>query len=157
SLIIWDTHPQAEQLTLHEDRPVNQWPDSGLIVAETKDGTIKILDPITGVSWLYIYGHKGGCGHAYAELGCAISPDGSFIVSASSDGVKIWDTATGALRLTWQGEEEFFTFRGVPFEVLDCTISPDGKFVVSTSSDGELKIWDVLRNNCVATFFSNEN
>ena len=36
--------------------------------------------------------------------GCAVSPDGTWIVSASDDGtLKIWDAATGAERATFSG------------------------------------------------------
>ena len=37
-------------------------------------------------------------------MGCAVSPDGTWIVSASADHtLKIWDAATGAERATLSG------------------------------------------------------
>ena len=59
-----------------------------------------------------------GAGHAYAVFGCAISPDGSWIVSASADHtLKTWDTATG---------REGHTLTGHTAQVRGCAISPDG-------------------------------
>jgi WD40 repeat protein len=64
---------------------------------------------------------------------CAISPDCSFIVSASSDRtLKIWDAA-GRERATPTGHSD---------TVLACAISPDCSFIVSASDDRTLKVWD---------------
>jgi nucleoside phosphorylase len=74
-------------------------------------------------------------GHTDRVNDCAISPDGRFIASASSDHtLKIWDTATGA---------EYFSLTGHKGVVNNCAISPDGRFVVSASADGTLKLWDL--------------
>jgi hypothetical protein len=73
-------------------------------------------------------------GHTGTVRACAISPDSSFIVSASNDDtLKIWDAATGKERLTLTGHTD---------EVPACAISPDSSFVVSASGDNTLKIWD---------------
>ena len=43
-------------------------------------------------------------GHTYWVNGCAVSPDGAFIVSASEDNtLKVWDARSGEARLTLQG------------------------------------------------------
>jgi len=68
----------------------------------------------------------------------AVSPDGTWIVSASGDGhtLKIWDVATGAERATLTGHTH---------AVWACAVSPDGTWIVSGSgehSGGTLKIWD---------------
>lgn len=66
---------------------------------------------------------------------CAVSPDGSFIVSGNADGsVKIWDTSTGEERATLTGHRD---------GVMGCAIGPDGSLIVSASLDGTLKVWEV--------------
>ena len=67
-------------------------------------------------------------------IGCAVSPDGTWIVSASEDKtLKIWDAATGAERATLTGHTDV---------VNGCAVSPDGTWIVSASGDHTLKIWD---------------
>src|SRR6266566_1544811 len=73
-------------------------------------------------------------GHTSYVWGCAFSPSGSFIVSASSDHtIKIWNTRTGKERLTLRGHTN---------KVTGCAISPVGDFIVSASEDDTLKVWD---------------
>src|SRR5207302_314128 len=72
--------------------------------------------------------------HRDGVAGCAVSPDGRFIVSASYDStLKVWDAATGAERFT------LFSYTGA---VMGCAVSPDGRFIVSACLDGTLKVWD---------------
>ncbi len=73
-------------------------------------------------------------GHTSLVTGCAVSPDGRFIISASTDGtLKMWDAATGAERRTLTGHTN---------AVKGCAVSPDGRWIISASSDGTLKVWD---------------
>ncbi|MFL5586239.1 MAG: TIR domain-containing protein [Ktedonobacteraceae bacterium] len=73
-------------------------------------------------------------GHTGRVHGCAISPAGDFIVSASSDRtLKVWDARTG---------EEWRTLSGHMYQVSGCAISPAGDFIVSASDDETLKVWD---------------
>lgn len=73
--------------------------------------------------------------HAGSVNGCAISPDGKWLISASEDNtLKIWDSITGEVRQTLTGHTGW---------VSGCAISPDGTWVVSVSRDRTLKIWDV--------------
>ncbi|MGH9844322.1 MAG: NB-ARC domain-containing protein, partial [Blastocatellia bacterium] len=72
--------------------------------------------------------------HAGSVTACAISSDGSFIVSASSDQtLRIWDARSGTELLTLSGHKD---------SVTTCSISPDGSFIVSASLDQTLKVWD---------------
>lgn len=52
-----------------------------------------------------------------------ISPDSRFIVSASGKVLKIWDAATGTLRLSLKHTDP----------ISYCEVSPDGRFIVSAS------------------------
>ncbi len=73
-------------------------------------------------------------GHTSSLNGCAISPAGDFIVSASNDQtLKVWNAHTG---------EERLTLRGHTHVVECCAISPAGDIVVSASADRTLKVWD---------------
>jgi WD40 repeat protein len=73
-------------------------------------------------------------GHTSEVRGCAISPVGDFIVSASDDNtLKIWDAHTGV---------ELHTLRGHTDEVYECAINRSGDFIVSASKDQTLKVWN---------------
>ena len=72
-----------------------------------------------------------------------MSPDGTWIVSASDDRtLKIWDAATGAERATLTGHTSL---------VWGCAVSPDGTWIVSASDGTTLKIWDVASGSERAT------
>jgi WD40 repeat protein len=74
-------------------------------------------------------------GHSYPVAGCAISPDGKKVVSASWDQtLKVWDLESGDQTATLTGHTGW---------VKGCAISPDGRKVVSCSSDNTLKVWDL--------------
>ena len=76
--------------------------------------------------------------------GCAVSPDGTWIVSASADStLKVWDARSGEARLTLQGHTD---------GVYGCAVSADGAFIVSASSDNTLKVWDARTGTCLITF-----
>jgi len=67
-------------------------------------------------------------------LPCAVSPDTSFVVGTGPDhDVRIWDTATGQLRVAFTGHTE---------PVTACAVSVDGSLVVSASADGTVRLWD---------------
>ncbi|TMD51049.1 MAG: hypothetical protein E6I93_11250, partial [Chloroflexi bacterium] len=80
-------------------------------------------------------------GHTDWVRGCAVSPDGTWIVSASSDKtLKVWDAHTGAERLTLQGHTSW---------VDSCAVSPDGRWIVSASEDNTLRLWNAHNGNCL--------
>jgi NB-ARC domain/WD domain, G-beta repeat len=86
-------------------------------------------------------------GHTGYVNGCAISPSGDTIVSASWDyTLKLWDANTG---------EERRTLRGHTDAVIGCAISPAGDTIVSTSGDQTLKLWDANTGACLSTLHVN--
>ncbi|MBX7174198.1 MAG: DUF4365 domain-containing protein, partial [Pyrinomonadaceae bacterium] len=73
----------------------------------------------------------------------AVSSDGKFIVSGSSDEtVRIWDLATGQCLKTLVGHSD---------SVWGVAVSSDGKFIVSGSADKTLRIWDLATGQCLKT------
>jgi hypothetical protein len=83
-------------------------------------------------------------GHSGVVTGCAFSPDGKRIVSASHDStLKVWEADSGQLLRTLEGHSGF---------VFGCAFSPDGKRIVSASDDRTLKVWEAETGQCIATF-----
>jgi WD40 repeat protein len=74
-------------------------------------------------------------GHKRVVQSVAVSPNGEFVVSGSSDKtVKLWDVKTGRLLHDCTGHKRV---------VQSVAVSPDGEFVVSGSWDKAVKLWDV--------------
>jgi WD40 repeat protein len=85
-------------------------------------------------------------GHSFYVSGCAFSPDGKLIVSASWDRtLKVWEAHTGALLRSLEGHSS---------SVTGCAFSPDGKLIVSASWDRTLRVWDAQSGECRATFYA---
>jgi WD40 repeat protein len=75
-------------------------------------------------------------GHAYYVCCLAFSPNGTRIVSGSSDStLRVWDTHTGA---TVAGP-----FKGHTSTVESVAFAPDGKRVASGSRDKTIRVWEV--------------
>lgn len=106
-------------------------PDNACIVAGGGN-QLQIWDANTGEERLLDTGHPKGI--VYGEYDCAVTPDGSRIISVSSDKtVRVWDLHSGEKLLSLIGHRE---------GVNTCAISPDGAWFVSGSSDKTLRIWD---------------
>jgi WD40 repeat protein len=88
-------------------------------------------------------------GHQNRVMGCAWSPDGPRIVSASYDKtLHIWDAKSGSCLATLAGHQNL---------VMGCAWSPDGLRIVSASSDQTLRIWDAKSGFCLATLSGHES
>jgi WD40 repeat protein len=73
-------------------------------------------------------------GHTDDVNSVAFSPDGSFIVSASSDQTaRVWNAATAKL---------VAELRGHTNKVNSAAFSPDGKLIVTCGDDATVRIWD---------------
>ncbi|MCL1470115.1 WD40 repeat domain-containing protein [Argonema antarcticum] len=74
-------------------------------------------------------------GHTGAILTLAVTPDGKWIISGSSDKtIKIWNLKTGA---------EIFTLIGHTDKVTSIALTSDGKRLISGSDDCTIKVWDL--------------
>ena len=82
-------------------------------------------------------------GHTGSVLAVACSPDGTRIVSGSSDDtVRVWDATSG---------EEVAILAGHRNLVFAVAYFPDGARIVSGSGDNTLKIWDAATGALLAT------
>ena len=118
-------------------------PDGSRIVTASADGTIRIWDALTGAQLQVLHKNNSGL-KSYTDAGhgedlslmtsASFSPDGSRIVSASSDKtVRIWDVATGA---------QLNVLMGHTSTVYSAFFSLDGSRIVSASEDNTIRIWD---------------
>ncbi len=76
--------------------------------------------------------------------GCAFSPDGMHLLSASDDGtLRLWDVKTGTY---------FRTFKGHRKSATSCTFNSDGSRIGSTSQDLLVILWDVNNGKILKVF-----
>ena len=77
-----------------------------------------------------------------AVTSAAFSPDGKFVVTASSDGTaRVWEAATGKAI----GEP----LRHEGARLRSAAFSPDGKFVVTASEDGTARVWEAATGKAI--------
>ncbi len=80
-------------------------------------------------------------GHSDRIEGCAITGDGTRVVSAGHDGtVRLWDTATGECLRVMTGHEGGVT---------SCAITCDAARVASAGHDGTVRLWDTASGECL--------
>jgi WD40 repeat protein len=91
-------------------------------------------------------------GHGTSAHAVAFSPDGTKIVSGSSetgyqtdDQAQVWDASSGDLILTYAGHGMVTTIYAVAF-------SPDGSQIASSGTDGQVHVWDAATGNAILTY-----
>ena len=88
-------------------------------------------------------------GHGSYVTSASFSPDGTRIVSASSDNtLKLWDAVTGAVIRTLTGHDS---------DVNSAAFSPDGTRIISASRDNTLKLWDAATGADIRTLTGHTN
>ena len=84
--------------------------------------------------------------HPAVVFGCAVSPYGGWVVSASADAtLRVWEVASGRVVRVLSGHER---------PVFGCAVSPDGGWVVSASADATLRVWEVASGRVVGVVWS---
>src|ERR1051326_7849700 len=74
-------------------------------------------------------------GHTASVNTIAVSPDGRFLVSGSTDNsLKVWDLASGNVLRTLYGHTG---------AVLTAAISRDGRLIASGGQDATVRVWNV--------------
>ena len=137
---VWNaaTGQKLQSLKRHTISAFNScaWsPDSSKVLTTSDDKTASVWDAygqdFTVRAEVYSYGKSSMMfslqGHTDAVKGCAWSPDGSKLLTASDDRTaKVWDAATGRVLLTLQGHNGAVT---------GCAWSPDGCSLLTASQD----------------------
>ncbi|MBL8155646.1 MAG: protein kinase [Anaerolineae bacterium] len=146
SLIVWNLEamPSLMQQAIRRDSDVlavainsdgSQFATAGGI--ESGDSSIQLIDATTG-------GLTGSLtGHERYVTGLAYSPDGSSLVSASTDGtVRVWDTQQSTTRRTLRlplGTTELI------FVAL--AISPDSSIIAAAGDNQRIALWDTRQGD----------
>ncbi|QQS40520.1 MAG: WD40 repeat domain-containing protein [Acidobacteriota bacterium] len=103
-------------------------PSGKTIASGSRDGTIKLWSPETGLELLTI---KVGTGYPNA---IRFSRDGKMIAAGGSTGeLGLWDASNGAAILRLKADDEWIKSVG---------FSPDGRFLFSSSSGGKIFVWE---------------
>ncbi len=102
-------------------------PDGSWLVTTSKDHTVRVWDPASGLM-------RQTLTHAHDEIvvACAIAPDGSWLATGDAAGtIILWDPGTWSPRQTLVGHAG---------EVTTCVAAPDGTWLATTSSDRTARI-----------------
>ncbi|MEL7500234.1 MAG: protein kinase [Planctomycetota bacterium] len=79
----------------------------------------------------------------------SFSPDGKWLVSASSDGTaKVWSTVDWSLEATLEGHEA---------GLASARFSPDGAYLLTASDDCSIRLWDASSYKHLHTFVGHKN
>ncbi|XP_010240890.1 PREDICTED: transducin beta-like protein 3 [Nelumbo nucifera] len=77
----------------------------------------------------------------------AVSSDGSFLVCACDDKIKIVDSSNASIKSIIEGDTELVTA---------LTLSPDDKLLFSTSHSRQIRVWDLSTSKCLRSWKGHE-
>ena len=121
----------------------NATPESFFALPETMPDNFHSTVPLLQLTDLMVF-----TGHSSSVTGCAYSPDGRRLVSASFDStMRVWDAVSGECLVVLNGHGDW---------VNSCAYSPDGLRLASASWDNTLRIWDAESGECLATLKGHE-
>ena len=106
-----------------------------VLISGSRDRTILVWQLTRGAD-SYAFAHRSLQGHSHFVEDIAVSSDGQFCLSASSDStLRLWNLTTG------QTEKRFI---GHQKDVLSVAFSADNRQIVSGSRDKTIKLWNTL-------------
>jgi len=116
-------------------------PDGTQVVTVSWDNTARLWEVSSGKLLFVLQGHNpSGNKVIFGEdhdrvYHAAFSPDGTQVVTASSDSTaRLWSVSSGQLLSVLQGHK---------MEIYHAAFSPDGTQVVTASGDGTARLWEV--------------
>jgi hypothetical protein len=104
-------------------------PGCKLIATTGWDGTVRLWDAATGVQRKMIKAHDGDA------WSVSFGNGGKWVASAGQDGVKVWDTETGAEVFSYHGSRAFHVVR----------FAKNGTTLAAGGRDGTVKVWELLK------------
>ena len=134
TITLWEIETGIQRFSLAEEQS-EVWGcaisgDGSCLAYCTGDGFVTLVAVQSEARQAHWPAHLSG-----GVVDCALSRDGSVVVTASKDRtLKVWDMPGGSERFTLIGHQRTVT---------DCDISADGSVIVSASNDGTLRVWDV--------------
>ncbi|MCP4697748.1 MAG: CHAT domain-containing protein [Gammaproteobacteria bacterium] len=124
-------------------------PDGSRVLTASSDKTARVWDTRRGKTLAVLRGHCEGYVpkkrslHTCRVITATFSPDGSRVVTASSDGTaRLWDVKSGVGLVVLRGHEDI---------VWNAAFSPDGSQVVTVGGDDKtVRLWDVSSGEALA-------
>jgi WD40 repeat protein len=111
-------------------------PDGTRLASSVNGEAVQVWDATTGALLFWI--------RPPAEpKGLVFTPDGEFLFGACSDGIRLWDAATG---------EELRCWRGHTNRVNCVALSPDGRRLASGANDDTVRLWDAVSGDELRCF-----
>ncbi|KAG8940627.1 hypothetical protein FRC03_005280, partial [Tulasnella sp. 419] len=145
-VIIWDYKSRTISRRLQETAYCVTFSRDGRFIATGRSNGQIVTRDITSDSQIGIFN-----GHTKPVVSLAVSPDGSRIISGSSDGTAaVWDMKSG-----WEspGESDDKVHKGAVHCV---AFSSDGKKMASGGDEGTVAVWDTEGHGLIHTLKGHE-